>query len=356
MKKDTRRIDHRDLHTVCLKILTKGGVDEIQAKEVANNLLWSELVGRENFGLLRLPVYLDRVKHGGIKCPCVPSFIECSPTSAILNADAGFGQYAAKLAVEHAIQLAQSTGVGIVGVRNSNFFGTGAYFVHQIAEQGMIGLVMSNSFPKVTAHNGLVPVLGTNPFAFGAPLRNGESLMFDMATSALAGSTVREHAARKKPLPEGLAIDANGKPIIDPASIDGGALLPAAGAKGYGLSLMVEILAGVLTGAGVSKGVASMYKDVAQPGDNGHFMIVLDISRFMVLDLFFERLEYLTELVKASNQDGEVLLPGEIRWKNYKSNLSAGIKLGKNTRDVVSKLCAQMGIDHGLAPALLDDL
>ncbi len=196
--------------------------------------------------------------------------------------------------------------------------------------------------------------MGYIPFAFGAPFRNGESLMFDMATSALAGSTVREHAAKEKPLPEGMAIDANGKPITDPASIGKGALLPAAGAKGYGLSLMVEILAGVLTGAGVSKGVASMYKDVAQPGDNGHFMIVLDISRFMALELFFDRLEHLTELVKASNQDGEVLLPGEIRWQNYKSNLNTGVRLGKETRSVVSKLCAQMGIDHGFASASLD--
>ncbi len=354
MMKDTTRIDHRKLHEVCLAILMKGGVDKTQAGEVANNLVWSELVGRENFGLLRLPVFLKRVKHGGIKCPCVPRFVECSPGSAILDADAGFGQYAANLAIERAISFAQSTGVGIVGVRNSNFFGTGAYFVHKAAEKGMIGLVMSNSFPKVTAHNGLAPILGTNPFAFGAPLRNGESLMFDMATSALAGSTVREHAARKKPLPEGMAVDANGKPITDPASIGKGALLPAAGAKGYGLSLMVEILAGVLTGAGVSKGVASMYKDVAQPGDNGHFMIVLDIFRFMELELFYDRLEYLTGLVKASSQDGKVLLPGEIRWQNYKNNLSAGIKLGKDTLGVVSKLCAQMGITQNLAPALQD--
>ena len=348
------RINHRKLHAVCLAILKKGGTDEAQAEEVADNLVWSELVGRENFGLARLPVFLERIKQGGIKCPCVPQFVECTPGSAILDADVGFGQYAASLAIERAIIFAQSTGVGIVGVRNSNFFGTGAYYVHKAAEKGMIGLVMSNSFPKVTAHNGLAPVLGTNPFAFGAPLRNGESLMFDMATSALAGSTVRQHEASKKPLPEGMAIDSKGNAITDPASLGKGALLPAAGAKGYGLALMVEILAGVFTGAGVSNGVASMYKNVAQPGNNGHFMIVLDISRFMALELFFDRLENLTELVKASNPDAEVLLPGEIRWQNYKNNLSNGIELGKDTGGVVRKLCAQMGISHTLPAALQD--
>ena len=347
-----RRISLEDLDRLCFTILTAGGVDVSQAREVARNLVWSELVGRDNFGLLRLPVYLKRVAQGGLSCPCNPTFTDVSESASLLDADNGFGQYAAGLAMEKAISLARISGIGTVGVRNSNFFGTGAYFVHQAARGGMIAMAMSNSFPKVTAHGGVAPVLGTNPLAFGAPRKNGESLMFDMATSALAGSTVREHAANGKPLPEGMAIDADGAAITDPSRVEEGSLLPAAGAKGYGLSLLVEILAGVLTGAGVSGDVASMYKDVSKPGLNGHFMIALDVTRFMSMEHFQDRLEGLVAMLKASNPNGEVLFPGEIRWRNHKVNSELGIALGNATRTAIETVCEWTGVECPWSPAL----
>ncbi len=339
------------LRELCVALFRAGGVDPEQANEVANNLIWSELVGRDNFGLLRLPIYLERVAGGGLKCPCEPSFTDRSGTISILDADAGFGQYAANLATGRAVSLARTSGVGMVGVRNSNFFGTGAYFVNKIAEAGMVGLVMSNSFPKVTAHGGLSPVFGTNPLAFGAPRRNGEHLLFDMATSALAGSTVRECIENGTPLPDGMAIDQDGAPITDPTKVDDGALLPVAGAKGYGLSLFVEILAGVLTGAGVADGVSSMYKDVSAPGQNGHFIVAIDISRFMAIDDFYTRFEALVTSIKTSHPTNDILLPGEIRWRNYHRNLEAGIPLGDTTRKVVEILCRKHDIPVPWSPA-----
>ncbi|MBZ0216210.1 MAG: Ldh family oxidoreductase [Fimbriimonadaceae bacterium] len=338
------RIRPEDLHDLCLTILLSGGVDKIQAVEVANNLVWSELIGRENFGLLRLPVYLERVAKGGLKCPCAPHFTRVSESISNLDADSGFGQFAANLATDEAISLARNNGIGTVGVRNSNFFGTGAYFVNKIANQGMIGLAMSNSFPKVVAYGGLKPVFGTNPFAFGAPRANGENLIFDMATSALAGSTVREHIDKGKPLPEGMAIDSDGVAITDPSKVAEGALLPVAGAKGYGLALLVEILAGVLTGAGVSDGVTSMYKDRSAPGDNGHFVIAIDTRRFMPIEQFHARFEALVAMIKSSRGSNEILLPGEIRWRNREQNSKAGIKLGDATRSVVEKICGYSDI------------
>ncbi len=337
-------ISHERLLEFCLTLLATNGVDRSQAQEVAENLVWSELVGRENFGLIRLPVYLDRVAQGGLKCPCTPVFEDKSPNISILDADNGFGQYAGKLAMQKAVLMARESGTGTVGVRRSNFFGTGAFFVNHAAHEGMISLVMSNSFPKVVAHGGLKPVFGTNPLAFGAPRENGESLMFDMATSALAGSTVREHIAKDLPLPEGMAIDKKGEAITDPARVKEGSLQPVAGAKGYGLALLVEIFAGVLTGAGISGGVASMYNDLSKPGDNGHFVIAIDISRFMAIKEFYMRLEGLIATIKASQPQGEVLLPGEIRWRQYRKNKKDGIRLGPVTRQAVEKICDQQSL------------
>ena len=288
-------------------------------------MVWCESIGRHNFGIERIAIHLKRLQAGVLNGMAVPRMEHLTGSLGRLDGDGGFGYAAAEIAMREAIAMARGSGIGAVGVKNSNFFGAGAYYVNMAAEAGMIGLALSNSFPKVAAHGGVKPVLGTNPFAFGAPRANGGHLLFDMATSALAGSTVREHIAAQKPLPEGLAIDGDGKPITDPAKVNDGALLPFGGAKGFGLSLLVEVLAGVITGAGVGDGVASMYTDFTRNGGNGHFMLALDISRFMPLDDYHARFEGLVAMLKASG--GHVLLPGEVRWENWRDAVANGVEV-----------------------------
>lgn len=288
-------------------------------------MLWCERVGRHNFGIERLAIHLKRLQASAIDGQAEASITRLSPGLARLDGGNGFGYAAAERAMGTAIAMAKDAGVAAVGVHNSNFFGAGAYYVNMAATAGMIGIAMSNSFPKVAAHGGLKPVLGTNPFAFGAPRANGDHLLFDMATSALAGSTVREHIDAGKPLPQGLAIDAAGQPVTDPAKVNDGALLPFGGPKGFGLSLMVELLAGVITGAGVGDGVASMYNDFSRSGGNGHFMLAVDIGRFMPLADYHARFDGLVAMLKTSG--GQVLLPGEVRWENDRDAQVNGIEV-----------------------------
>jgi len=318
------------------------GASQAQAASIARHMVWCEMVGRQNFGIERAAIHLKRIEAGVLTPQHDVTAETISPSIARIDGRGGFGYHAAERAMEHAIALARDTGIGVVGVRNSNFFGAGSYYVNVAAEASMIGLATSNSFPKVTAHGGLKPVLGTNPFAFGAPRRNGMHLLFDMATSSLAGSTVREHVTKGIPLPEGLAIDMAGKPITDPAKVDRGALLPLAGPKGFGLSLMVEMLAGIITGAGVGEGVASMYKDFTRTGDNGQFLMALDVARWMDLDGYHARFDGLVAAIKASG-DG-VLLPGEVRWENYRKSLANGVVLEERTAKTVANLAAQAKI------------
>jgi ureidoglycolate dehydrogenase (NAD+) len=325
------------------------GSDRQQADAAARHMVWCEMVGRNNFGLERIPILVKRMKAGVLDAKSAMSFEKLSPSIERLDAGGGLGFAAAERAMARAIELAAEHGAGVVGVRNSNFFGAGAYYVNMAASRAMIGLALSNSFPKVVAHGGLKPVLGTNPFAFGAPRKNGDHLLFDMATSALAGSTVRKHIARGIPLPEGLAIDGEGKPITDAAKVMGGALLPFGGAKGFGLSLLVEILAGVITGAGVGDGVASMYSDFARGGGNGHFMLALDIKRWMSLDDYHARFDGLVAAIKASGET--VLLPGEVRWQNYRDSIANGIAVDPAIWTEAAGIAAAAGIapPHPLA-------
>jgi LDH2 family malate/lactate/ureidoglycolate dehydrogenase len=319
------RLSRAALEAMIVRVLTESGCSLLQAEATARHMAWCEMVGRHNFGVERIAIHLKRIEAGVLDGRAEPGIERISPSLARIDGGAGFGYAAAECGMTQAIALARESGIGAAGVRNSNFFGAGAYYVNMAAEAGMIGLALSNSFPKVVAHGGLHPVLGTNPFAFGAPRRNGEHLLFDMATSALAGSTVREHIEKGKPLPEGLAIDAQGQPITDPKKVSDGALLPFGGPKGFGLSLMVEILAGVITGAGVGAGVASMYNDFARNGDNGHFLMALDIARFIDMETYHARFEGLVAALKLSG--GHVLLPGEVRWQNARDAEASGIEV-----------------------------
>ena len=319
------RIAAGQLHAEIIRVLTAHGASAYQADATARHMVWCESAGRHNFGIERVAIHVKRLQAGVLNGRAQPVLQTLSPSLALLDGDGGFGYAAAERAMLEAIALARETGIGAVGVKNSNFFGAGAFYVNMAAKAGMIGLGVSNSFPKVVAHGGLAAVLGTNPFAFGAPRGNGDHLLFDMATSALAGSTVREHIENGQALPEGLAIDSAGRAITDPRKVNDGALLPFGGPKGFGLSLMVELLAGIITGAGVGQGVASMYQDFGRNGGNGHFVLALDIARFMPLAEYHARFDGLVAMLKASG--GHVLLPGEVRWENYRDAVANGVEV-----------------------------
>lgn len=338
------RLPAEDVEGLVADLLAKYDVGEQAAQSVARNLVWNALVGRDNFTFGRLPIHIERVQRGVLNAQCLVQEDIVSPSVSRLDGRDSFGHYAGEIGMASAIRRASETGAGVCGVYNSNFFGTGAYFVNMAAEAGMVGLALSNSYPKVAAYGGYLPVLGTNPMAFGAPRENGEHVLLDMATSGLAGSTVRQHIDDGTPLPEGLAVAADGAPITDPSKVSQGALLPFGGAKGFGLSLMVEVLAGVLTGAGVSKGVASLYSDFTQSGHSGHFFVAIDIARFMPLPDYFARVEGLLAMIRSSAPDNPPIYPGEVRWHHFARNTRLGVPLTERDMQIVENLGRPVGL------------
>lgn len=338
------RIDLATYRRALGDLITGAGVDPAQAETLAENLAWCDMAGRRNHGIERLPIMLARVTSGGIKSPCEPRFEERGACVAMLDADGGFGHHAARLAMDRACAIASRQGIGAVGVRNSNFYGAGAYYSQLAAQRGMIGIALSNSFPKVAAHGGTRPVLGTNPLSFAAPRDDHRSIIVDMSTAALAGSTVREAMAKGTSLAPGLAIDATGAPVVDPASAAAATLLPAAGAKGFGLAIMVEILSGILTGAGVGGEVRSMYHDLENQGGNGHFMLAIDIGWWMPLDRFGARMEALRNwLIPPDAPDGP-RLPGDARWREIARSQSDGVLVEDHTLGAIQKLAEELGL------------
>ncbi|MGB5078126.1 MAG: Ldh family oxidoreductase [Sphingorhabdus sp.] len=338
------RIDTYRYRLALERLLAAGGVDPVQADSVADNLAWCDMAGRRNHGIERLPILLKRVRTGAIKCPCEPKISRLAPAVGRIDADAGFGHHAGKLGMDLACELAVEMGVGVAGIRNSNFFGAGSYYVQLAAERNMIGLAVSNSFPKVAAYGGTAPVLGTNPIAFSAPRANGRSILIDMSTAALAGSSVREAMAKGEMLETGLVIDANGIAVRDPRHAASGTLLAAAGAKGFGLALLVELLGSVLTGAGVAGEVASMYDDLDRPGNNGHLLLAIDITRWMPLEQFHQRVEALAAAVTMPIGSGDVRLPGDDRWTEIARSEREGVLVEDHALKQIEQLADDLSV------------
>lgn len=336
-----------ELQRVAVDLLVANGADGQEAESVAAALVWADTVDRPSQGVSRLDILIPRLRKGLLRSPCNPEVTHSRAGAIRISGHGGFGHHLATLGMRQAIEAAASQGMAVTTVSDSNYFGAAGYYAQLAAEAGMIGLAASNSYPKVAAHGGTRPVLGTNPLAAGIPRSNGRHILLDMATAAAAGSTVRELQQAGNPLPSGTAVGEDGAALTDPGAIDSGALLPFGGAKGYGLGLVVEILCGVLSGAGIAGGVGSLYRDFDRSGNNGHFLAAIDVGAFMDAQQFASRLDMLVGKLRESSTTGVaegVRYPGERCWAAAERHAAQGIHLASKTHQMLDELAAEHAI------------
>jgi LDH2 family malate/lactate/ureidoglycolate dehydrogenase len=344
----TVRVQHETLVRFAEDLAVAGGVPQHEAAALAETLGWCDLRGHQTQGVYLLPILLKRLKLGLVRSPSGMRWQRTGPSTATLDAQHAFGQIAGGLAIDRAVGLATETGVGIVAVKNSNHFGAAGYYAARAAEQGFLGLAYSNSMPKVAPHGGRHRLLGTNPFAFSCPRPNAPPLVIDLATGASAGSLVSHARRLGRPLPDGIALDSDGNPTNDPNEVDGGGcLLPMAGAKGYCLGLLVEILAGVLTGAAVAPNVGSVFRDLNRHTRCGHLFVAIDIARFLPAQQFGDRLEgLLAALTAVAPREGfdAVQLPGDGRLRCLEEQTRLGIPLSDYLVKSLSETANELGV------------
>ena len=341
------RIDHKDLLHFAAQLLCAAGTDAAEAAVIAENLVWADLAGRVTQGVWRLTVLLPRLRSGLISSPCLPEFSQKADGMVVVDGRDGFGHYVGHVAMMKAIELARANGTGLAAVRNSNHFGAGAYYVELAAQAGMIGFAFTNATRRVAAHGGLSPIFGTNPVSFGAPLRNGESVLIDFSTGAMAGSVIRKATETGEAIPEGVAIDEHGNPITNPQRAQRATLLPFGGAKGYCLSLLVEILTGVLTNSLMSFQIPTMHEENQTTSRIGHFFFVIDIARLLSLEEYHQRMETLIAAVKESKLQTdvtEIQIPGEARWRSRSEQLREGILLDRKTAESLKMIANELKV------------
>jgi len=324
-------------------LLRKAGADEPSAKAVAWALVEADLRGVGSHGLLRLPVYVRRLEAGLVNpSPTLP--LEERGPVALLDGEHGFGPRVALKAVEAAQSLARRHGLGAVGVRRSTHFGMAGLYAEKLAQEGFVAWVTTNAEPDVVPFGGREKALGTNPLAFAAPAPQG-ILVADLATSESAMGKVFLAREKGERIPPSWGVDREGNPTDDPHRVY--ALRPLGGPKGYALALLVEVLSGVLTGAGVAHGIGRMYDEWDRPQDVGHFLLALDPGRFVGKEAFLERMGALWQALKATPPapgHEEVFLPGELEARRRERALAEGMALPER---VVAELKA-LGERYGV--------
>lgn len=338
-------IQHEMLKEICTGLLQAVSIDRKDAEKAADVIVCAELRGISSHGIARLPAYLKRISMGLINArPDIKLFSKYD-TVAVMDGDNGLGQVIASRAMEKTIDIAGKSGVGLVGVRNSNHFGVAAYYAMQALPHDMTGIVLTNSSPAMAPFGGKKPLLGTNPMALAIPGHGGESIVVDMASSVTARGKIRLCADQGVELPGGWALDEEGNPTTDPVKALQGSILPMGGVKGYVLAVLIDLMAGMLAGGGYSDAVKQL-NDYSGPVNAGHLLMAIKIEAFMETETFKQRVsEYITGLHEAPrvNSAQNIFAPGEIEQNLTADRLKKGIPFTREQINLLKKMAADYG-------------
>lgn len=347
------RVDPESLTSFCRRVLVAVGLSEEDAATVAGSLVAADLRGVSTHGVMRLPIYVERMRRGLIATRPSIRVRRTGPATATLDGGNGPGQVVAMRAMREAVALAEAAGVGLVSVHASNHFGAAGWFALHAAGRGMIGLALTHAEADVIPFGGRRSALGTNPLAVAVPRADGPPIVLDMATSAVAMGRVLLARKRGEPIPDDWAVDADGEPTTDPDQAR--AVRPMAGPKGYGLAFVVEVLAGLLSGSRFGTDVRRMYDDFEEAQGIGHLLGAVDPARFVAPEAFTGGVDRLAAQLKATPPAtgfDEVLLPGEPEDRAEARHRRDGVPVAEEVQHELAALGEAFAIDWpGPAPA-----
>ena len=343
-----KRIPARATRALIADALVAAGLPQADAGVCAELMTEADLTGADGHGIFRLSQYVRRLKAGGFNKHPNIAVNKTAPATALVDGDNGMGHLVMSRAAKEAIAIAREAGVSWVGVRRSNHAGPAGLYAEMPAAQGMIGLyaAVANANHMAT-WGGADLLLGTNPLAIGVP-SGGKPLVFDMATSIVAYGTVKKYALRGLTMPEGWFVKpATGAAITDPVKSGEGILLPMGEYKGSGLALMIGLLAGVLNGAAFGRDVVDFNADDDSETNTGHFIIAVDIARFVPLQTFTAEVDrHVRDLRASARLPGvdDIRLPGDRRAECRDERLRDGVPIAAQLLAQLDKLAAELKI------------
>ena len=301
------RLSPGALEELAERALRRAGASAPMAAITAQALTAADLQGLGSHGVARIPQYVAHLRNGRAVGDAAPRIVNSRGGVALVDAAGGLAFPACALAVGEAIRRAREFGVSFVGVTNSHHFGVAAHHLEPVAVATMVGLALGNSPAAMAVAGGRHPVLGTNPIAAVFPRRNGAALTIDLSLSQVARGKVMIALKEGRPIPEGWALDAEGRPTTDPKAALGGSMLAMGGDKGATLALVVELLACALTGAAFGFEADSFLVDEGNRPRVGQAFLVIDPAALAGLPVYLERIE---TLIEEMERDPGVRLPG----------------------------------------------
>ena len=308
----------KEINIISYEILNAIHVPADHIKIINDTIEFAHKRGKGTHGIGRVPIYVNRIQNGLMSADTPISVI--NDHNAILHIDAhnGFGQVAAYYAMNEAILRAEKYGISCVEVKDSNNFGTAGFFAKIAAENNMIGIVMGNSGPAIAVGKSGKAILGTNPVSIAMP--SGEKnnpFLFDMATSMAARGKIRLAEKNGESIPEGWALNVHGTPTTNPSEALKGSMVPIGGYKGIGISMVIDLVAGMLSGSAFGGNVLPLNNNIGY-SRYGNCIIVIDISSFIDIDTYKKNMIYFYQVV----HDNQGIIPGELSYLKERDNIN----------------------------------
>jgi LDH2 family malate/lactate/ureidoglycolate dehydrogenase len=348
MEDTGKRFQAEQLAAWAISVMEKAEVARENAEITAHSLLAANLRGVDTHGITRLPIYVERVQAGLINGRTQGRVLSESDTTAVYDGEDGLGQVIGTRAMQLALAKAEAAGVGTVAARNSNHYGTAAYYAMMALERDMIGISVTNSPSLMVPWGGKRPFFGTNPLAIAVPAGEERPFIFDMATSVVARGAVILASKRGDPIPSTWAVNAEGEPTTDArVAVEEGALLPLGGHKGFGLAMMIEVLAATLAGGPFGPHVGELYNNPRRPQAIGHLFMAMRIDRFRPVAEFKADMDAMIREVKAqplAKGFEKIMVAGDPEAKTEAERREKGVPLSDAVVKDLTKLGEGVGV------------
>src|SRR5215471_678481 len=347
----TRTVSADKLAALVTDLFAAAGLSQGAAAKIAADLVDADLAGLHSHGVMLVDMYIERLQRGSVSKHEAGSIVSDHKAAVVLDAGHALGQLTGHQAMAIAISKALQFAAGIVTVRHGFHFGTAGQYALQAANAGCIGIAMCNTRPLMPAPGGGERVVGNNPIAIAVPTAGEIPIVLDMATSEAAMGKIRMAAKTKEAIPATWAVTAKGVPTTDPADAIAGMLLPCGGAKGFGLSFLIDLLCGLLSQGAIGAQVRPLYGDLSLPYDCSHLFIAIDVAHFCDIDWFRTGAAAAAEQIRSGERAPgvpQVFTPGEPEWRRRQS--AAGrITLEPSVIAMLERFAGNLGVATDLS-------
>lgn len=343
---ESKAVSAEQLSAFVAQLFVAAGVTDQAAMSVARGLIEADLEGLSSHGVMLVDMYIERLRKGSVSRQEQASIVSERDGAVVLDAGHALGQLTGAQAMNIAIAKAQQHTAGIVSVRHGFHFGAAGRYALMAAEQNCIGIAMCNTRPLMPAPGGAERVVGNNPLAIAVPTDGPIPIVLDMATSEAAMGKIRMAEKAGQAIPPTWAVTGNGSPTTSPTDAISGMLLPSGGPKGFGLSFLIDLMCGLLSGGAFGSAVRPLYGDFSVPYDCSHLFIAIDVAHFCDVVWFRQQAASAAERIRSGRRAPgveQLFTPGEPEWRR-RARAGGVVQLDSAVVSMLRRYAAELGV------------